>query len=158
MGASVSFDYDLWAKMFPQVAMNTNKYQIENLVLPLASQYCPIDGTSPCCIASTLSQAINLMVAHISQLFFGINGAAPSGAVGRVADASEGSVSVTLDYGATNSSSAWFVQTPWGAAYWQLMLPFRSGVQNALHPQPQFYGGPVVNLPRAVDPYAYRGY
>ena len=44
--------------------------------------------------------------------------AVPTGQVGRVSSASEGSVSVSFDYPVTPGGE-WFTQTQYGAAFWQ---------------------------------------
>lgn len=69
---------------------------------------------------------LNMLVAHLAMMNSGANGVAPSDLVGRVTQASEGSVSVTADMGAPSGSAAWFMQTKYGAAYWQASLPFRT--------------------------------
>lgn len=67
-----------------------------------------------------------MLTAHIAYL----NGAlSPDGSpppVGRVSSATEGSVSVNLDYiPATPGSGAWFNQTAWGAQFWQATSSLR---------------------------------
>lgn len=73
---------------------------------------------------------LNLLVAHIAALQpVSPAGGAGSGAtlVGRVASASEGTVSVSAEYASSVSSSmAWFIQTQYGALFWQLTSPYRS--------------------------------
>ena len=51
--------------------------------------------------------------------------AAQGGLVGRIASASEGSVSVSADMGAAIGNAAWYLQTPYGATYWQLTAKYR---------------------------------
>lgn len=65
-----------------------------------------------------------LLVAHIATL----QQRTDSGneAVGRIASASEGSVSVSLDNGQTTQSEKWYQQTPYGARYWALIKQYRS--------------------------------
>lgn len=65
-----------------------------------------------------------LLVAHIAT----ITGMAEAGnnVVGRISSATEGSVSVSLDYGTLGNNERWYMQTPWGAMYWQLTRPYRS--------------------------------
>lgn len=76
-------------------------------------------------------QLLNLLVAHIATLT-PTGAAAPGGGsggavVGRIASASEGSVSISAEYAASVSqSAAWFAQTQWGALFWQLTSPYRS--------------------------------
>lgn len=68
---------------------------------------------------------LNLLVAHMAALSYGEHGQAPSGLVGRVNSATQGSVTVSTDYGALATNQAWFVQTQYGAQYWQLTAPYR---------------------------------
>jgi hypothetical protein len=66
-----------------------------------------------------------LLTAHFIQLRYGVNGQPASGVVGRVSDATEGSVSVGLDW-PEQPNAAWFAQTQYGATFWQLTAPFRT--------------------------------
>lgn len=70
---------------------------------------------------------LNLLVAHLATLFAGANGQPPAGIVGRVNTATEGSVSVGAEY-ASNipQSMAFYVQTQYGALYWQLTSRYRT--------------------------------
>jgi hypothetical protein len=68
-----------------------------------------------------------MLTAHITALNAGVNGEAASPLVGKITQATEGSVSVTSEY-ATNmpSSMAWFTQTRYGAAFWQASARYRT--------------------------------
>lgn len=68
----------------------------------------------------------NMLVAHYAALHDGVNGQPASGIVGRVSNATEGSVSVGTAYAAAVGSRAWFDQTPYGAEYWQATAQFRT--------------------------------
>ena len=71
---------------------------------------------------------LNMITAHIAALYFGVNNKAPSGLVGRISDATKGSVHVGVDMGAPPSGSqAWFQQTQYGASAWAAMAPYRRG-------------------------------
>lgn len=63
-----------------------------------------------------------LLVRHFAAL---AERAAQGGLVGRIASASEGSVSVSADMGAAIGNAAWYLQTPYGATYWQLTAKYR---------------------------------
>lgn len=63
--------------------------------------------------------------AHIAQLFWIPPGATPSPLVGRISNASEGSVSVAVDMGAQPMSAAWWNQTRYGAMAWMMTQPYR---------------------------------
>lgn len=69
---------------------------------------------------------LNMLVAHIAFLYSGANGQSPSGLVGRVDSASEGSVSVHADMPGVTANSAWYMQTKYGADYWNATAPFRT--------------------------------
>jgi hypothetical protein len=66
---------------------------------------------------------LNMLAAHIATLNAT---AATGGLVGRVTSATEGSVTVTVDYGAVTNSQAWYAQTPYGANYWAATAKYRT--------------------------------
>lgn len=80
--------------------------------------------------ATQRERLLNLLVAHIATLQpVSPNGGAGAGSsmVGRIASATEGSVSASAEYAAEVSQSmAWFIQTQYGAMFWQLTSPARS--------------------------------
>lgn len=69
---------------------------------------------------------LNMLTAHIAKLNYGENGESASPLVGRINSATEGSVSVTTDMGPVSGSQAWYIQTQYGAAYWQATVNLRS--------------------------------
>lgn len=71
---------------------------------------------------------LNLLTAHITQLRNGINGQPASLVVGRVSAAQEGSVHADLDMGTVTLNAAYFLQTQWGALYWQSTAKYRTAV------------------------------
>lgn len=125
MGVAVTFDYPAWIQLFPQFGTLTQD-QIVGFVLPLATQYVRNDGGGPVSTTASQINLLNLMVAHLCQLFYGANGQAPNGLVGTIINAAEGSVSVGVNPGPINASNAWFMQTPFGAAFWQASAPYRT--------------------------------
>lgn len=72
------------------------------------------------------SMLLSMLVAHIACLYSGANGQSPSGLVGRIDSASEGSVSVHADMPGVTANSAWYMQTKYGADYWNATAPFRT--------------------------------
>lgn len=66
-----------------------------------------------------------LLVAHIAQLSGALNPGGIPGPVGRTSSATEGSVSVSLEFNASMGAS-WFVQTSYGASFWQATAYLRS--------------------------------
>ena len=66
-----------------------------------------------------------LLVAHIAQLSGALNPGGIPGPVGRTSSATEGSVSVSLEFNATMGAS-WFTQTSYGASFWAATAYLRS--------------------------------
>lgn len=67
-----------------------------------------------------------MLTAHIAAINAGVNGQPPSGLVGRINTATEGSVSVGADMGQVPFTAAWFMQTPYGASFWQATARYRT--------------------------------
>lgn len=74
-----------------------------------------------------------LAMAHICALNNQI--ATGNGSVGRLGSATQGSVSVSLDYGSSSSASKWWEQTPYGAKYWSLIKQYLTATIVSLHEQ-----------------------
>lgn len=73
---------------------------------------------------------LDLLVAHLTFLTNGIPPLTPPpGIVGRIDSATEGSVSVTAEYSTNVSQSeAFYIQTKYGALYWEMTAQYRTGV------------------------------
>lgn len=120
------FDYGVWSARYPTLAANVSP--------SLAASYfdeagLTLDNTdcSPVQDAGRRLVLLNMLVAHIAAL----NGASeangqPTGLVGRVTKATEGTVSVEVDAGVANGSAAWFAQTPYGYQFWNATRGLRS--------------------------------
>ena len=124
MAAAVVFDYQKWIARYPEfgsVPEPTAQAYFDEATLYLRN-----DGTSP--VTSDVAQLVllNMVTAHIAKLNAIINGQAPSELVGRITDASEGSVSVGVDKQALPGSAAWFAQTKYGYAFWQATRAYRT--------------------------------
>lgn len=93
----------------------------------------------------TLRQTLlYLLTAHITKLLNGEGSTAATGQVGRLSDAGEGAVSATLEYeGNDNPSRAYYIQTQYGALYWQSTARWRRAKY-------------IAPPPRNYSPYGYR--
>jgi hypothetical protein len=67
---------------------------------------------------------LSMLTAHIAFIGGTLNPGGIPNPVGRVSTAGEGSVSANLEY-STPGSQAWFVQTQYGAAFWQATSSLR---------------------------------
>lgn len=90
----------------------------------LATIYLRNDGSSPVRTVSMQTSLLYMLTAHLAQIMFGVNGQPPGGMVGRINSASEGSVSVGSEW-PTTANNAWFLQTPFGANFWQATAAYR---------------------------------
>lgn len=87
-----------------------------------------LDNTDASLVADVTRRAVllNMLTAHITAMNFGVGGESASQLVGRVSNASEGSVSVATDVLAQPGSAAWCLQTKYGYAYWQATRQYRT--------------------------------
>lgn len=76
--------------------------------------------------ATTRAALLNLITAHITALLNGVGGDPPAGTVGRISSAQQGSVNVQTEFATQSEAAAYYVQTPWGAQYWQSTARFRT--------------------------------
>lgn len=123
--AVVTFDPAGFTARYPEFA---------SIAVPTLQAYFDEAGTvylnntdaSPIADTTLRSVLLNMLVAHLAALNSGVNGQAPQDGVGRVSQATEGSVSVTLDMGETTNAQAWFNQTRYGAAFWRATSSYRT--------------------------------
>ena len=126
------FTYALWAAIFPELSLYTNSAQ--------ATQYWTeatmlLDNTisSPVQDIAQRTAILNLITAHICALRQPLGGQPSSPLVGRISDATEGSVSVKAEMNVAPGSAQYFAQSKYGIQAWQMLLPFRSA---------RYYPGP----------------
>lgn len=135
MGAIVQFDFGLFARSYPQLA---------GIGEPMAEQFFTIaqdihrnDGGGP--IGNPVQQLnlLNMVVAHLAQLYAPRDGSGNPSATGtaaptlpgRISSATEGSVSVQTEaLTAFNTAQAqYFSQTTYGQLYWAATAFARTG-------------------------------
>lgn len=78
---------------------------------------------------------LNMLTAHIAYLGGALASDGQARPVGRVSQASEGSVSASFDFG-TPGTEVWYSQSQYGAAFWQATLSLR---RFRYIPQPTLY-------------------
>ncbi len=136
MATPVTFDFGEWIQRFPEFA--SVDPGAASGYFALACVYLRNDEARPIADDSLQKTLLYLIVAHIAQLNrlvtkpLGGGVEAESQLVGRIASASEGSVSIQTEMPANMSEqSAWWVQTKYGFAFWQAIQSFRSGLYRA---------------------------
>ena len=121
MSGIVQFDLSKFRKLFPKIIATDDQL---SMFFVEAGMYCNNTDKSIIKNLDERELLLFLLVAHIATLQQRIDSG--NEAVGRVASASEGSVSVVLDNGQTKGSEKWYQQTAYGARYWALTKRYRS--------------------------------
>lgn len=124
MGVTVTFNYQTWIARYPEFCSVPEP--LAQAYFDEATLYLRNDGTGPVSTESVQSTLLNMLTAHIAKINATINGQAPSGLVGRIVDATEGSVSVSVDSTPLPGSAAWYAQTTYGFAFWQATRAYRT--------------------------------
>ena len=122
--AAVTFDYPTCALRYPELATSVTS-PLAGLYFAEATLYC--DNTD-CSVITDLNQRamlLNMATAHIAALNSPLNGQASSPLVGRITNASEGSVSVQTQFDVPPGSAQWWAQTKYGAAFYAATAQFR---------------------------------
>lgn len=125
MGAIATFNFQTWSQRYPEFTGVGS--DLAQLYFAEACLYHANDGSGPVPDQATQTILLYMATAHIAQLYKLRDGNKPvSELVGRITDASEGSVSVSADFGeGVKAAQAWWIQTKYGASYWQASTPFR---------------------------------
>lgn len=144
---AVTFDYPTWVGQFPEFG-GCSPMQGQGWFDRASLLYANAGWTGALPQAATL---LYLLTSHIGWLNAPRDGSgnptlqgqpAPP-LVGRISNASEGSVSVQTDMGeatAGSPSQPWYMQTKYGAEYWAATAQFRTA-HYAARPTPQPVGG-----------------
>jgi uncharacterized protein DUF4054 len=127
----VTFDYAIWASVYPELSASVSEPQAQTY-WNIANLY--VDNSGCGFIPATLSNGtpilapiLGMVTSHLCALLAPINGVPASPLVGRIANATEGSVSVATEMEAPMAAS-WWNQTKYGAMAWQAMAPFRTAL------------------------------
>lgn len=122
---SVVFNYEEFIAAYPSFSSLSQTILTGNF--NLACQLLDNTAASVVVDAPTRQYYLYLLTAHISALLNGVNGQPPSGIVGRISSATQGSVSVQAEWAASmGNAEAYFVQTQWGATFWQATVSYRT--------------------------------
>ena len=124
MGVIVSFDYAGWMARYPEFA-NVTQPQAQGYFNE-ATLYHRNDGQGPVNNPASQDLFLKMLTAHIAALYApDLQGQPASTIVGRIASASEGSVSVSADMKGPESAE-WYYQTKYGTSYWNATKQYRT--------------------------------
>jgi len=121
----VVFDAADFKARYPQFSAVGNAV-LENQ-FDMATLYLANNSSSVVKSIDTRRSLLYLLTAHIATLMGVLSASNTPAPAGRLASASEGSVSTSFDF-PSNPSAAWFNQTQYGSMFWMATARFRSGV------------------------------
>lgn len=131
----VVFDYPTWVAMFPEFSPLTPTQGAAYFMA--AGTVCANAATNPANADGNLATLLYWLTSHFAWLLCpkdangnpAATGNPASQLVGRIADASEGSVSVSTEWQMSADATAlekFFAQTKYGAAYWAMTSQYRT--------------------------------
>lgn len=142
MGVIVSFDFAAFSAAYPEFAY---------IGAPTATNYFNMatvlhanDGSGPVPNATIQTTLLNALVAHLASIYSGVQGEEPSPLVGRIANATQGSVSVGMQNDYAPGTVQWYQQTKYGSMYWAMTSAYRRAL---------YVPGPFRNM----NPWGGRG-
>lgn len=123
----VVFDFSSWAARYPELASPSTGVGsgLADLYFLEAQLYLDNSLASPVPDVTIRGLLLNMLTAHIAALNAPLSGQPASTLVGRISNASEGSVSVATEMNLPGSA-AWFAQTKYGVAFWQATANLRT--------------------------------
>ena len=138
----VVFVYADWAARYPELAAWCSS-ALSQLYFNEATLYCDNTLTSPIADVLLRTPMLYMVTSHIAAMNAPLNGVQSSPLVGRISDATEGSVTVKAQMDFLPGSAQWWNQTKYGAAFWAATLQYRLA---------RYMPGPV----RTFQPYGVR--
>jgi hypothetical protein len=121
MGVTVNFDYNAWVARYPEFSPTGAQPVVPSTAAAYFAEagfFLDNNGTGPVEDSGMQLRLMNMLTAHIAAL----NNAA---LVGRITNASEGSVSVVVENSYESGSAQWYQQTKYGAAFWAATGQYR---------------------------------
>jgi Protein of unknown function (DUF4054) len=139
----VTFDPVAFTTQYPSF-VNVTSVALQNnfdlACLQLNNSYCSVVQDEP-----TRAQLLYLLTAHITALLNGVNGQQPTGLVGRISSATQGSVTANVDYLSNpTEAEAYLTQTQWGATFWRSTVVYRTAryIAPSCYDQPSWEAWP----------------
>lgn len=138
--AVAAFNYGLWSARYPAIAAKVDE-ALATAYFFEAGIYLDNTDFSPVEDVNVRLVLLNMLVAHIA-LLNGASAAGEAGLVGRIASATEGSVTINAELQTKPGTEQWYAQTEPGLSYWTATAPYRT-MQYVPGPQP-YLGVPGV--------------
>jgi len=124
----VAFDYTAWSARYPELAAFVAE-PMAQAYFNEAQLYCDNTPCSPIhddSVGGQRSVILNMATAHIAAINAPLNNQPSSPLVGRISNATEGSVSVQTENLYPPGTVQFWQQTKYGAAFWAATTQFRT--------------------------------
>lgn len=129
----VSFDYSAWVLTFPEFAGVSEPRA--TMFFAEATLYLNNTAGSRVTDLGQRALLLNLITAHLAWLNrLGPDGQPLNPLVGRISDATEGSVSVRAELAELGQSAAFWSQSQYGLRFWQATARFRTAIYRPVAP------------------------
>jgi hypothetical protein len=119
------FVYSDWAARYPELANWVNA-NLAGMFFLEATLYCDNTATSPISDVTQRTMLLYMLTSHICQINASLGGQASSNLVGRISDATEGSVTVRAQMDMPPGSAQWYNSSKYGASFWSATAQYRS--------------------------------
>jgi len=124
--AIAEFNYSAWVSRYPEFEGAVDQGRAA-LFFAEAGLYLDNSDCSPVTDLTARLMLLNMVVAHLAVLSGALEpDGKPTGMVGRISTASEGSVSISVDTGLMPGTAPWFQQTSYGLSFWQATKNLRT--------------------------------
>lgn len=141
--AVAAFNYAAWVTRYPE--MGAVSAEQAALFFTEAGLYLDNTDCSPVTDVTRRLILLNMLTAHIATLSGALESTGqPSGTIGAVSTASEGSASVSFDTGLMPGTAQWYRQTQYGLSFWQATKNLRGAIYV---PGPAYIADPWANTP-----------
>lgn len=119
--ANIAFDPAYFAQRYPEFAA------IASTTAPgyFIEASCYVTNSRNLWDQNAQYMFLHMITAHIAELYDATSARGSQALVGRISDASEGTVKVTAAMSATPGTADWFNQTKYGASFWQAISRYR---------------------------------
>jgi hypothetical protein len=124
--AIVVFDYNAWSLRYPELAGSVSQ-PLAQIYFNEAGLFCDNSDVSPITNVVSRAMLLNMATAHIAALNASIGGKPMRPIVGRLSNATEGTVSMSTENNYRQGSCQWWQQTTYGSAWWSATGQYRKG-------------------------------
>lgn len=120
----VTFSYSTWSSMFPELATSVTSAQVQGYFNRATLQ---LDNTASSIVGDASAGGLRETLLYLLTSHLVVLGQRDANQVGRISDASQGSVHVAFEGTPQIGTALWFQQTRYGAEYWQATAVYRTG-------------------------------